>query len=82
VAVKVVDVRHLQHEAVGKRMVRGHVLVARAARVEQQLQRQRQAGVACHQGRHRGQRAAGTVAADGQPGAIQSQRCGLGYARR
>ena len=56
-----------QHQPARKGGVRWRVLVGRATRVDQQLQRQRQARIARQDGIHRGQRAACTVAAHSQP---------------
>ena len=68
-----VDGLGIQHQAMGEATVRFRVLVRRRARVEEQLQRQRQAGIARQDGVHRRQRAARAVAAHGQPGRVGAQ---------
>ena len=67
----------VEHEALGKGVVRGGVLPSNAAGVKQQLQAQGQACIACHQGAHGGQGAACTVSAHCQSCGVQAQRLAL-----
>ena len=63
----------VEHETLGKGVVRGGVLPRNTAGVKQQLKAQGQARISGHQGAHGGQSAPSAVAAQGQARGVQTQ---------